>query len=260
MASAPEVAPLRLFYSYSREDEALRAALETHLKLLVRQGLIEPWDDRMIEVGHEWEPAILESLERADIILLLVSPDFVRSDHIWNKEMDRAMARHAEGTARVIPILLRPTDLTGAPFMKLQALPRDLNPVVKWRDRDEALTNVAQGIRAVAEKMQKERPRAPAPPPAVAPASPPPARSAAPEPPFAPGLRRLIDDFLFGDDFDAFCSSYFPLVKRRFTSGMQQVAKATLLMDHADHRLILEGLRDAYPAEVAAREHLLRPR
>ena len=85
---------VRLFYSYSHKDETLRNELETHLKLLHRQGLIEPWHDRQIEAGDEWKQKIDEHLERAAIILLLVSADFIASDYCYEKEMQQALERH----------------------------------------------------------------------------------------------------------------------------------------------------------------------
>jgi internalin A len=98
---------VRLFYSYSHKDETLRNKLETHLKLLHRQGLLETWHDRKIEAGAEWKQKIDDNLERADIILLLVSADFIASDYCYEKEMGRALERHEKGEALVIPVIVR---------------------------------------------------------------------------------------------------------------------------------------------------------
>ena len=84
------------------------------------------WHDRNISAGTEWEREINKHLNEADIILLLISPDFIASDYCYSKEMKWAMDRHERGEARVIPIILRPVDnWKGAPFGKLQALPKD---------------------------------------------------------------------------------------------------------------------------------------
>lgn len=140
--------PPELFYSYSHKDEKLRESLETHLKLLQRQGIIKGWHDRKLIAGQEWEKEILSQLERADIILLLVSADFIASDFCYSTEMQRALERQATGDALVIPVILRPCDWKDAPFSKLQALPKDAKPVTSWGNRDEAFVNVAQGLRA----------------------------------------------------------------------------------------------------------------
>ncbi len=50
--------------------------LKTHLRPLQRKHLIDVWHDRDISAGIEWEREITEHLNAAQIILLLVSPDF----------------------------------------------------------------------------------------------------------------------------------------------------------------------------------------
>jgi internalin A len=141
-----------IFFSYSHKDEALRDELETHLKLLQRQGIISAWHDRKILPGKEWDSEIDMYLERAKIILLLISADFIASDYCWDNEVKRALERHESGEATVIPVLLRSCDWKGAPFGKLQGLPKDMTAVTAWKDRDAAWTDVARGIRAIAEQ------------------------------------------------------------------------------------------------------------
>ncbi len=151
---------VKLFISYAHQDEALRAELDAHLKLLQRIGLVQKWDDRLLKPGEEWRKGIDENLERADIILLLVSADFLNSDFCWQEEMERALKRHEAGEARVIPVIIRKAEWTQAKFAKLQALPREGTAVILWPDRDSAWTNVAEGIRRVAEEIRAKRSRA----------------------------------------------------------------------------------------------------
>ncbi|WP_437282533.1 TIR domain-containing protein [Sorangium sp. So ce375] len=150
----PTKKPIRLFFSYSHEDEALRDELETHLALLKREGLLQSWHDRRIGAGDEWAGQIDKNLNEADVILLLVSADFMASDYCFDHEMTRALARHDAGQARVIPVVLRKTDWHSAPFAKLQALPKDARPVTLWQDRDEAWHDVALGIRRAIEAFR----------------------------------------------------------------------------------------------------------
>ena len=147
---------VRLFISYSHRDEKLREELQTHLKLLHRQGVIDAWDDRRIDPGDEWKKRIDDNLERADIILLLVSADFMASDYCFEKEMERAVERHAKGEARVIPVIARDVSWRTAPFSDLQALPKDGLAVELWANRDSAWRNVSEGIEAVAEELRKQ--------------------------------------------------------------------------------------------------------
>ena len=148
---------VKVFFSYSHKDEALRDELATHLSLMKRQGVIEAWHDRNISAGSEWENAIDENLNDADIILLLVSANFLASEYCYDKEMTRAMERHETKEARVIPIILKPTDWNGAPFGKLQALPKNAQPVTRWQDQDEAFLDITKGIRRVAEDIAKSK-------------------------------------------------------------------------------------------------------
>jgi hypothetical protein len=120
---------LEAFISYSHRDKDLGGELEKHLANLRRQQLITSWYDGDIIPGTEWQQEIVQHLNSARLILLLVSADFMDSDFCYSVEMEQAIARHNVDQARVIPILLRPTDWKGAPFEKLQALPSDATPV-----------------------------------------------------------------------------------------------------------------------------------
>lgn len=146
MTSIVSARALHVFYSYSHKDEKFREELETHLSLMRRKGLIWPWHDREITAGEDWKGNIEEALERADIILLLVSADFLASDYCYDVEMQRAMERHQKMEARVIPIILRDCSWTAAPFGILQALPKDGKAVKAWSNRDAAWQNVEQGL------------------------------------------------------------------------------------------------------------------
>lgn len=149
---------VNLVYSYSHQDEDLRNQLETHLKLLQRQGVIGTWYDRKIMAGANWAGVIDDNFQKADLILLLVSADFLASDYCFETEMKMALGREAKGEARVVPVFLRPCDWKGATFGRLQGLPKDAKPVTTWSNRDEAWTDVAKGIRALAEDIHKKRP------------------------------------------------------------------------------------------------------
>jgi TIR domain len=162
-APEPPAAPISLFYSYSHKDEALRKKLETHLSLLRYEGVIRDWHDRRIVAGTEWDGIIKDSLDHAGIILLLVSADFLASKYCGDVEVARAMEHHEAGTARVIPVILRPVDWHSALFGKLQALPRDGKAVTRWKNRDEAFTDIARGIREAARSIATAAPDLPAP-------------------------------------------------------------------------------------------------
>jgi pSer/pThr/pTyr-binding forkhead associated (FHA) protein len=146
---------IRLFYSYSHKDEAYREELEAHLKVLEREGILEGWHDRMIPAGTDWEGEIDENLEAADIILLMISANFIKSNYCFDKELKRAMERHAAKQAVVIPIIVRSVSYQKTPFAKLQFLPRGGIPVAKWDHPDDAWTDVIDGLRGVIETIRR---------------------------------------------------------------------------------------------------------
>lgn len=146
-----------LFFSYSHADEDLRNQLEKQLMILKRQGVIDTWHDRMIGAGNEWKGAIDSHLETDEIILLLISPDFLSSDYCYDVEMLRAIERHNSGDAIVIPVFLRPCLWQGAPFAKIQGVPKDALPVTKWANPDEAMLDVATGIKEAAQRINSAR-------------------------------------------------------------------------------------------------------
>jgi TIR domain-containing protein len=147
--------PVKIFFCYAHEDESLLKKLKVHLMPLQRQGLIAPWYDRDISAGTEWEQEIKEQLNSAQIILLLVSPDFIASDYVNNVELKRAIERHNSGEACVIPVILYHIHWQGEPLGKLQALPTDANPVTSasWHSLNEALFDVAEGVRKIIEEL-----------------------------------------------------------------------------------------------------------
>lgn len=128
------------------------------------QNVIETWHDRRIVAGDEFDGQISEHLEAADIILLLVSPYFLASSYCYDVEMTRAMERHSEGSARVMPVILDLCDWHSAPFGKLLAMPRDGQPVSKYPNMHDAFLQVTTAIRAAvpvdaSNKLESQSPQ-----------------------------------------------------------------------------------------------------
>jgi hypothetical protein len=140
---------IEIFCSYAPQDEAWRKKLETHLSLLKHQGIISLWHNRLITAGTDWAHTIDTHLETASIILLFVSADFFASDYCYSIEMKRALTRHASGEAILIPLLVRQADWENAPFAHLHALPSNAKPLAAWKNKDEAMADVAASIRRV---------------------------------------------------------------------------------------------------------------
>lgn len=146
--------PISVFFSYSHRDKLFRDELDVALSNLKRQNAIVSWHDGEIGPGQDWNSMILEQLENADIILLMISQYFMSSHYCYDIELSRSLARHERGEAIVIPIILRPVDWKGSAFSHLQALPTHAKPVSTWRPRDNALLNIVEGIRTAINKAQ----------------------------------------------------------------------------------------------------------
>ena len=144
---------IKLFYSYSHKDEAYREKLETHLSILRRNRYIKEWHDRRISAGSEWEEDINYNLEEADIILLLVSSNFLASDYCYDTETIRALERHDARDAIVIPVILSPCLWKESKFSKLNALPTDGKAVSTFANEDEAWLDVAEGILKIVKRL-----------------------------------------------------------------------------------------------------------
>lgn len=143
---------LKIFFSYSHADEELADMLQKHLAAMKNNGLITTWHDRCIRAGDEFGHEIDKNLNDADVILLLISSDFIASRYCYEIEMARAIERHEAEEARVIPVILRPCDWHDTPFGKLLAAPKDGKPVRKWPDLDEAFLDVVNAIKAGIKK------------------------------------------------------------------------------------------------------------
>jgi hypothetical protein len=138
--------PIEIFFSYAHEDEALMDVVRLQLVVRERLGEIVKWHDRMIPAGDAWRSNIDDRIERADVILLFMSPHFLASRYCYEVEGEIALRRHREASARVIPVVLRACDWTVTPFGELQALPKDGIPIAQWPDKDQASLDVARGI------------------------------------------------------------------------------------------------------------------
>ncbi len=153
-------AAVLVFFSYFHRDELHLGQLKGHVRLLERQGLIEPWDDRQVRPGDEWAGEIDENLNRADLILFLVSHHFINSDYCYKIERARALERALAHEATVIPVILDDVDLQGEEFMSLQVLPTDAKPILsaqQWPNPNAAWRNVAEGIRKVVMELRKKK-------------------------------------------------------------------------------------------------------
>lgn len=151
---------VEVFISYHEADDSARRALETHLSNLERNGLVRIWSARHVSPGQDRRAVIEGHLERARLILLLISPDYFASNECHDVEMKRAIERYRAGSAHVVPIIIRYVHWRGAPFDGLSVLPDSSRPVDSpaWGTADKAWTNVVGHLSALVEEMLGRRP------------------------------------------------------------------------------------------------------
>ncbi|MCC5664366.1 toll/interleukin-1 receptor domain-containing protein [Nostoc sp. CHAB 5784] len=152
----PATKVVKVFYccSDSAQDEEMRQKLENHLSGLKWKGLSTSWHRKMISPGKDWKSEIDTNLKTADIILVLISSEFIASNYHWNVLAKQAMEQHRAKTSRVITILLSPVDNHWKDeFPNVKVLPKGGRPITEWRPYNKAFANIATGIREVAEEL-----------------------------------------------------------------------------------------------------------
>lgn len=156
-----ESKPLQFFVSYAHEDEAHRERLEEELLVLERTGVIKLWTDRDMLAGSDIdEEILLNRLETADVVCLLVSKDFLKSDYCYVREMKRAVERHELGQAKVIPIIIEKVpNYQYLPFANIAALPQDGydKPLDSWEDKDAVWEHINEGITKLVEELREKK-------------------------------------------------------------------------------------------------------
>ncbi|RSK39577.1 toll/interleukin-1 receptor domain-containing protein [Hymenobacter perfusus] len=147
-----------IFICYSHVDEEVKKQLIAHLSALKRKGLVSYWHDREILPGQDWDKEIKSKIGSADIIIPLISSDFLASEYCIGTELTIAMQRHVEGKALLVPVIARPCDWHSMDFSAIQALPKDGKPITKWPDRDEAILDVINGLKLLIQKTDNDVP------------------------------------------------------------------------------------------------------
>ncbi|MEP7110291.1 MAG: toll/interleukin-1 receptor domain-containing protein [Ferruginibacter sp.] len=140
------MSPARIFYSYAHEDKDCRDELSSYLGALVLNNKIEEWYDRHITPGVDYNIEINARIENSDIIIFLISKDFLKSKYCFGIETDKAFILQKQGKAKIVPVLLSPCLLEESRFTQLQVIPRDAVPISISPSRENAFNEVAREI------------------------------------------------------------------------------------------------------------------
>ena len=155
LTDAPGASSVSLFISYSHADLSFKTQLAQHLEPLRHSGLVATWHDGKILPGKDVDRAIATHLQKADVIIPLVSADFLSSIYCYEVELQVALGRRARGEAAIVPVILRSCLWNKTPLANLLALPTDGKPITLWPDRDEAWTIVADGIQKAVRELRE---------------------------------------------------------------------------------------------------------
>ena len=146
-----------IFISYAHKDKNFRDELRGSLTPYERMGALSVWDDTCILPGQKWEDEILVKLENADIVILLLSNDFIRSDYCFTREMQIARERDKAGECAIVPIVVRACRYDRLEVGQLQAILPNGKPVKQNKDRDAAWLEVTKQLdKVIARLTQRE--------------------------------------------------------------------------------------------------------
>lgn len=146
---------IKVFLSYSHADEKYKEELDKHFAALKRSDKVETWNDRELQAGTKFDDDIKSHLNQDDIIILLISSDFIASDYCYNIEMQRAIERANNNECKVIPIIVRPCLWTETPIKDILALPKDGKPISKYEDSDEAYLEIVSAVNNMINSFER---------------------------------------------------------------------------------------------------------
>ena len=150
--------PVQVFVSYSHRDRKHLDKLRIHLAGLEHHSRVHCWWDGALEVGKAWEPQILEALRSADVVILLLTANFVASEYCIEKELSFAREREKRGEIDLIPVLVEPFDLGAHWLGQLQTITVNGKAITQSRLGAAAWEQVARQIRLKVECIEGKRP------------------------------------------------------------------------------------------------------
>jgi len=152
-SSSNPTVPKKMFISYAREDFEYVERLKRFMYPLQREGLVETWSDSNLAPGQSWNDAIQKEMEEADIILYMVSVDFLNSKFINENERVWANKHVGDQGTIIVPVIVRPAPWDSEDFAQYNAIPKDsrgrLTPLSQWSDQDSANLALVDQLRGI---------------------------------------------------------------------------------------------------------------
>ena len=144
----------RVFLSYSHKDEEYKKELDKHFAPLRNNGRVETWNDRKLEAGSRLNEIIQEELNTSDIIIFMLSSDFLDSYYCYDIEMKKAIEREKRGECKIIPVIVRACMWDETPLKNFLAFPKDGKSIEQYERKDDAYLEIAKGVREIVQSME----------------------------------------------------------------------------------------------------------
>jgi TIR domain/AAA ATPase domain len=145
---------LEVYCCYDLADAGFYQAFKKQLAPLIHQGWIHLWDEQQILPGQEIVQERERHLYSADLLLLLVSPDFLASE-TGQHQMSMALAMHQSGQTVMLPILIRPCRWQETVLSTFQILPREQKALNTQPNPDEAWEGIVSEISHTVETRRQ---------------------------------------------------------------------------------------------------------
>jgi hypothetical protein len=134
--------PPIIFISYSQNDDIWLNHLQVHLKPFIRNATVAPWVDTNIKPGEEWEKAIQDALSASCVGVLLVTPHYLATDFVFQKELPELIRK------KILWIAVRHSSYQITEIAKYQALNNPSRPLADMleSERDKELVQICRRI------------------------------------------------------------------------------------------------------------------
>ena len=140
---------MTIFLSYVEEDKSYKEALLKHLVFTIRNNNITVADKGNMPFDTTQGVFVKTQIQYADIALLFISRDYLSSLEILDEELPLLLQEREKNNLRLIPIQIRPFDLTETPLYDFARLPRNGIPIENQNNQDAAWTAIAKELRTV---------------------------------------------------------------------------------------------------------------